>query len=234
MDKYLYLLLFVACISCTPNLENNKRLLIDGNIANTADFDNFTEVEVFLLNSLPSVDQDFNIQFQTDRFIGEKILGNSRLNRDGTFSFFSLVQDGGYYQIVFTQNGKLLKTGTINRSQYLLDLEEELVDVEVAPLGEVDLNFSTSTAYNMPVRVFITFSGPSCNTDYNGISFIGNSALDFCSVRTLEIEPGSSEELKIFASRGSTISVTYVDENGIEQSQQFDVNAPNQTYDSQI
>ena len=234
MDKYLYLLLIVACVACTPTLEDNKRLLIKGNISSAQEFDDITEIEVFLLNSFPSVDQDLNIEFQTNRPNGEKTLGNSRLNSNGAFSFFSLVQDGGNYQIVFTQNGKLLKTGTINRTEYLLDLEEELVDVEVVPLGEVDLNFNASTAYSMPVRVTITFSGPSCNTNYDGSSFIGNSVLDFCSVRSLEIDPGSSEEIRVFASTGSTISVTYIDENDIEQTLQFDVNAPNQTYDSQI
>ncbi len=234
MDKYLYIFLLLGILSCTPDLENNKRLLIEGNIANSGDFDNITEVEVFLLNSLPSVDQDFNIQFQTDRFIGEKILGNSRLDGDGTFSFFSLVQDGGYYQVAFTQNDKLLKTGTINRVDHLLDLEEKLVDVEVPALSEVIVNFNASTDYDLPVNLTISYNSPSCNTNYDGNSFVGNSIVSFCAIRTLRVNPGTSDQSRIFASRGSTIGVSYQDANGIDQTFQLDVNSQNPTYDVQI
>lgn len=226
--KYKMLLLIICItISCTPKLEDNKRLTLKGSINNINEIS--SNIEVVLSNSRPSVSSDLSVEFLSNNVIGDKILGQGNVHSDGNFEFISIAQDGGFYQLSFLANNRLLQTGTVNRD-YLIDLEEEFNNIQLPKITEVVLNFQNTTNLTQDVRYFVSYDSSDCNLNYNGTIFVGNSGL-LCRVQGGRFEfQNTSQSERLFVTYPSTLEISFTNNAG-NQNLVYAINSPNQTID---
>lgn len=219
---------FILLSSCTPDLEDNKRLYISGNISNYEQHISEDFIELFLTNAEPrTIDPNLTVDFSNEIQIGEKILGRSRVKKDGSFNFFSIAQEGGFYQLSFLRNSKLVQTGTVSRD-YLIDLEENFNNIQLQQTARVQLNFQNNSNPAQEINYFVEYSSPRCNLNYNGTEFSGNAMTGFCIVQGGRIEINNIPQADaLITTFPSVLKISFTNALG-NQELVYAINAPNQ------
>ena len=221
-----FLAIFISYVSCTVNLDDNKRILTDVLVTDDAG-QPAADVFVEALGYSGS-----NVDFRDNPFA---VLGTAHTGTDGTATISSFIKSEGTTQFKFTSiNGNNVDNFYfVNNKVFENSLRFDLGTVVIAAPATVELTFNNVSMVQTDVPWQATFPDFDCIQYINSqgrLDTTRSSCYELVSIASRVTAISTIRTFNLTTLLGAQVVVDYA-VNGVNMSETFTVTDPNQTYE---
>lgn len=221
-----FLAIFISFVSCTVNLDDNKRVLT-GVLVTDGAGQPVADVLVEAIGYSGS-----NVDFRDNPFA---VLGTVRTGADGTASVSSFTKSEGTTQFRFTSiNGNNVNNFYfVDNKVFENNLRFDLGTVVIAAPATVELTFNNVNMVQTDVPWQATFPDFDCIQYINSqgrVDTTRSSCYELVSIASRVRAISTIRTFNLTTLLGAQVVVDYA-VNGANMSETFTVTAPNQTYE---